>query len=56
MNLKAVFIYIGHILRIEGALMLPALVLALANGERNAALGFGAAMRSACSRAFCWRV
>ena len=44
MNLKAVFIYIGHILRIEGALMLPALVLALANGERNAALGFGAAM------------
>lgn len=42
MNLKAMSIYIGHLLVMEGISMLPAVAIAGYNGERNALFGFAA--------------
>ncbi len=40
MNLRAIAIYIGHILKLEGLFMLPALVLAWGHDEENALQAF----------------
>ncbi|MFV0498235.1 MAG: TrkH family potassium uptake protein [Candidatus Fimivivens sp.] len=35
MNLRAITVYIGHILKLEGLFMIPALVIAFGYGEKN---------------------
>lgn len=40
MNIKLVANYVGHILRLEGVLMLPPLLIALVMGERECVRGF----------------
>lgn len=40
MNIRTIGIYIGHILRIEGALMIPPLLIALYYHEVAATRGF----------------
>ena len=40
MNLRAIAIYIGHILKLEGLFMIPALVIALGCGEKPAIWAF----------------
>ena len=51
MNIRLIFRYISNILRLEGILMLPPLILALARGEAKAAIGFAATIAAvlACS-------
>lgn len=41
MNIKAIGFYIGHILRIEGVLLVPALLIAMYRQELRAFQGFG---------------
>ena len=41
MNIRAIGFYIGHILRIEGVLLVPALLIALFCHERESLHAFG---------------
>ena len=41
MNLRIIGIYLGHILRIEGLFMFPALFISLYKNEHNCVVAFG---------------